>query len=342
MRREAKGSFVPALAGALALVTTVIGPSAIAQTKPALVGVNFAGPEFNGDRIPGKPFKDFVYPSKKDIDYFADRGMNTFRLPFRWERLQRNLGWPLDAGELKRIDDVVAGVTRDGGYVLLDPHNYGRYFDKLIGSPEVPDSAFAEFWRLLAEHYKDNPKVIFGLMNEPFGIPARTWRTSAEAALKSIRETGAKNLVFVPGTSWSGAHSWRGKSGNAEAFQDLKDPGNAMVFEVHQYLDSDYSGTDPKCQSETIGVETLTDFTKWLRETGNKGFLGEFSAGPDPVCLTALKGMLDHMRNNSDVWIGWTYWAAGAWWGKYPFSVHPSEDGEKPQLKVLVDAIQAR
>jgi len=35
------------------------------------------------------------------------------------------------------------------------------------------------------------------------------------------------------------------------------------------------------------------------------------------------------------VWIGWTYWAAGAWWGDYQFSVHPDPDSEHPQVEIL-------
>jgi hypothetical protein len=27
------------------------------------------------------------------------------------------------------------------------------------------------------------------------------------------------------------------------------------------------------------------------------------------------------------VWNGWTWWAAGPWWGNYIFSVEPNADG---------------
>ncbi len=50
---------------------------------------------------------------------------------------------------------------------------------------------------------------------------------------------------------------------------------------------------------------------------------------------------MQYIAENSDVWIGWTYWAAGAWWGGYKFSVHPSPDGDKPQLEVLMKYLAA-
>ena len=42
------------------------------------------------------------------------------------------------------------------------------------------------------------------------------------------------------------------------------------------------------------------------------------------------------MRDASDVWIGWTYWAGGRWWKpKYHFNVAPIDGKERPQMEVL-------
>ena len=303
-----------------------------------LTGVNFAGAEF-GKQIPGEINKDYHYPKQRDIDYFLGRGANTVRLPFRWERLQLNLAWELEPRELALLDGTVAYVTGRGAHVVLDPHNYARYLSNDIGSKEVPVSAFASFWAELAAHFKDNERVIFGLMNEPHRIRADDWRDAAQAAIDAIRARGAQNLILVPGTYWSGAHSWTKKRNgisNAFALRELNDPADNMAFEVHQYFDDDYSGTSSDCQSETIGRESLEEFTQWLRMNKHRGFLGEFGVASNPVCLEALDQMMQYITENSDVWIGWTYWAAGAWWGDYPFSVQPSPDGDKPQMKVLM------
>ena len=321
-------------------VAFLVGPSSSATSERLWYpGINFAGAEFNDRRVPGKIGQDYHYPTQHDIDYFLDRGITTIRLPFLWERLQLNLAWEFEPKEFERLDETVAYVTGRGGYVILDPHNYARYFGKLIGSRQVPASAFASFWAVLADHFKDNPRVIFGLMNEPYRIRAEDWRKVADVAIVAIRNTGARNLILVPGTSWSGAHSWtqnRDGISNAAAFRDLTDPADNMAFEVHQYLDSDFSGTSSDCQSETIGRKSLERVTHWLRENGHRGFLGEFGAANNPVCLEALDQMLQYTRDNADVWIGWAYWAAGAWWGDYLFSVHPSTEGDAPQMQILM------
>ena len=105
---------------------------------------------------------------------------------------------------------------------------------------------------------------------------------------------------------------------------------------MHQYLDGDYSGTHPSCRNERIGVTTLEKFTQWLRNNGKRGFLGEFGGGSDPVCLAALNAMLTHLAENSEVWLGWTYWAAGVWPPSYFTSVQPVDGADRPQMTVLL------
>jgi endoglucanase len=90
---------------------------------------------------------------------------------------------------------------------------------------------------------------------------------------------------------------------------------------MHQYLDSDSSGTHAECVSRTIGVERLKAATEWLRKNKKVGLLGEFAGGDNEVCKTAVKGMLDYMVDNKDVWKGALWWAAGPWWNDYMFSL---------------------
>ncbi|MBB3813202.1 endoglucanase [Xanthomonas arboricola] len=304
------------------------------------VGVNLSGAEFNSRKKPGTLFKDYTYPSAADFSYFAGKGMNTIRLPFLWERLQPQLSGDLDPAQLALLKKAVAAAKANKQYLILDVHNYAKYNGKRIGSSEVPTATVADLWRRLALEFKDDSSVIFGLMNEPNGISATDWATAAQGAINAIRKTGARNLILVPGTAYSGAHSWRSASygvSNAKALEILKDPGNNLAFEAHQYLDNDYSGTKPVCTSATVGEEKLRGFTAWLRENKQKGFLGEFGTANNPVCDQALEGMLTYMEKNSDVWLGWTWWAAGAWWKpEYFFTVQPGKDGsDKPQMSIL-------
>jgi endoglucanase len=149
---------------------------------------------------------------------------------------------------------------------------------------------------------------------------------------------GADNLIMVPGNGWSSAHDWFSSSygtPNATLMQQVDDPKNNYVYEVHQYFDPGASGTHPDCIEAGSAAAWIAPFTEWARKTGRKALLGEFGVGTDENCLKALENVLQFMRKNSDVWIGWTYWAAGPWARDYFTSLEPDAGADRPQMKIL-------
>jgi endoglucanase len=314
------------------------GTSPAPATNMAWRGVTLSGAEFGETKLPGTYNTDYTYPTASEAAYFKGKGMNTVRLPFMWERLQPTLNAAFDATELGRLTNFVQQVTANGTSVLLDPHNYARYRGNLIGSSQVPNTAFADFWSRLATQFKGNTKVMFGLMNEPHDMPTEQWLAAANAALAAIRSAGASNTVTVPGNAWTGAWSWQQNwygTPNGTAMKGINDPGRNMVFEVHQYLDSDSSGTSATCVSPTIGSERLSTFTSWARSNGYRAVLGELGGAANDTCNKAVTDMLNHLQANSDVWGGWIWWSAGPWWGNYMYSLEPAGTTDKPQMAVL-------
>lgn len=334
------------LASAIAIAVTAAAGTARASLS--YTGVNLAGAEF-GSQMPGTVGVDYIYPTQAEVDYFRGKGANTFRLPFRWERLVPDLGsGALDTAQLGLLKEFVDQTTAKDAFVILDVHNYAQYITSggtthSLGSDQLTIAQFASLWSKLAAVFADNNRVLFGLMNEPKGLPVITtekWFEAAQSAIDAIRATGSRNKILVCGNYYSGAWSWVSGAGmgtaNASvlATKGLIDPRKNLVFEVHQYLDADYSGTSPVIAHDP--VETLKAFTAWLRNTGNKGFLGEFAVAEGTVQREAVTAMLDYLRKNSDVWEGWTWWAAGPWWGDYMFSLEPLEGGaDAPQMAYI-------
>lgn len=272
------------------------------------------------------------------MDYYRSKGMNVVRVPFMWERMQPVKGNLLSQDELNRLRTFVTQANSRGMTVILDPHSYGRHKGQLIGSATLTAAHFGDFWARLSNQFKNNPKVIFGLMNEPWGMPTEQWLRAANEGIRRIRGTGAGNLILVPGNAWSGAHSWNANwygTPNGVVMKGLYDPSDNLAIEVHQYLDVDSSGTSPVCSSPDIGKRRLESFTAWLRENNRKAFLGEFAGANNEVCNQALRGMLDYMVANKDVWIGWTYWAGGPWWGDEMYTIEPYRGVERPQIELL-------
>jgi len=337
--------FVLATAGALrseaaqALSSDAIescSPSSVPGNLPALVGLNLSGAEFGSKDLPGTFNKNYTYPSTASIDYWFSKGFNSFRIPFKWERLQHKPYDNFNSDELNRLSKVINHIVDQGGWAILNPHNYARYYKQVIGD-QVDVAAFAEFWSRLAKQFP-HERIIYGLMNEPNSMSSELWRDNANAAIAAIRATGAENLILVPGNAWTGAHSWLADwygTPNGTVMHKIKDPGNNFAFEVHQYLDKDSSGTNEECVSSTIGSQRLVKFTEWLRQHNHRGFLGEFAGSTSETCKKAVDDMLKYMGNNSDLWIGWSWWAGGPWWGNYPFSIEPKNNVDDPRVKIL-------
>ena len=119
---------------------------------------------------------------------------------------------PLDTDYLGKVDKFVQISLKNNAVALLDPHNYARRNSNAdpwkgkVMTVEEDGPDFADLWAKLAEKYKNNDKVLFGLMNEPHEIDTAVWFKLAQLAIDAIRKTGAKNLVMVPGSCFAGAH----------------------------------------------------------------------------------------------------------------------------------------
>ena len=309
---------------------------AAAGSSDWLLGVNLAGAEFASQKNPGTYGVDYIYPSHSEIDYYANAGMSFIRLPFLWERLQTTAYGPLDASQLAHIDDVVNYATAKGLKVILDAHDYGSYQGSLIGSDAVPNAAFADLWGKVGGHFASNANVMFDLMNEPHAQTAAQWLDSTNAAIAEIREAGATSQeILVSGTYSDGAWRWVKTDNAAVIGTGVQDPSHNFAFDVHQYLDSNGSGTHASVVSTSVGAERLAAITDWAESTGNHLFLGEFGVATDQTSIAALDNMLSYMQSHGDAWQGATYWAGGPWWGNYMYSIEPVSGADKPQMDVL-------
>jgi endoglucanase len=288
---------------------------------PTYFGVNLSGGEWDTSGT--------YFPSNNTVNYFLGKGFNIIRLPFLWEGLQPTLGQPFAPIYFGYIDRLVYQITNAGAYVILDPHNYARYpyNGQVIGSSSsVTTQDYATFWGMLAAIYKNNSHVFFGLMNEPNTMATELWLTDANAAIAAIRQAGATNLILVPGNAWTGAHSWTQNwygTANSVVMLNVSDPINNFVFEVHQYFDTNYSGTSPDCPDLTAGTSTFTAFIAWAQQNNYKAYLGEFAGGYNSNCSIVINNCLT-LLNSNDVFIGWNWWAGGDYWGNYILSIQPT------------------
>lgn len=234
-------------------------------------------------------------------------------------------------------------ITTQGGYVILDAHNYMRYNDpsmqpfsgSIIGNTSDPRSAstdnFAAFWTELSTRFIVNTNVIFGIMNEPHDMPTALVLENDQAAINAIRKTGAQQLILVPGNGFTGAHRWLNNTcsnatlectPNAESLLNIVDPLDNFAFDMHLYFDNDTSGTHEDCT--LAAPSNLFPVTAWLKEHNYTAMLSEFGAAANTMCFETLNNTITHLED-SGVFVGWTYWSAGPLWGDYFLSIEPDE-----------------
>ena len=168
----------------------------------------------------------------------------------------------------------------EGAYAIFDPHNYMRYNNpsqkpmtgSAIGNTSDPNAAttaqFGEFWQELAGHFNDNPNVIFGVVNEPHDMHTSLALINDQAAIDGIRRSGARQLILAPGNGYIGGHAWLqsslGDKPSGNYMNKIHDPIENTAIDIHEYLDSDFSGSHVVCsQNASYNLDGLTG---WLRK----------------------------------------------------------------------------
>ena len=293
------------------------------------VGINLAGLEFNGTRYP--------VPTGEELIYYKTKGINTFRLPFSWERIQPALNDPLDSHYLGLIQKIVAQAALNSQTILLDVHNYARYNSDVIGTGSVTIEAFSNLWLRIATIFRGNHAIYgYDLMNEPHNMPtSSTWPSAAQAAVDTIRSVDPTTTIFIEGDGWAGAHQWRYFNENL----DIKDTSNRMVYSAHNYADVMAGGSYKLPYSQDGATPmTLVDryniFYGWLKEKEFRGHIGECGVPQDPQWLTCLDNLVAVLKTTGTPF---HYWAGGPGWRPEPSNtaIEPINGRDEPQMAIL-------
>src|SRR5260370_32644712 len=103
----------------------------------------------------------------------------------------------------------------------------------------MADARSVNFWQIMANHYKNDPKVFFELYNEPNGISWSCWLNGCspwvgiQQLYNTVRNNGFNNLVIMGGLNF--AYDLSGVPNN-------RPHGVNIVFATHPY---DFSGKQP-------------------------------------------------------------------------------------------------
>ncbi|TFK77271.1 endoglucanase [Pluteus cervinus] len=312
-------------------------PTSFPDGLPFLGGVNMAGYDFSV-ATDGSFNGTGVNPPTGQFSHFASQGVNIFRIRLAWQLMTPTLGGTISSTFFSRYDATVQTALNSATkpYVILDLHNYARWNGAIISQGGPTDAQYTSLWSQIASRYKDNPKIIFGIMNEPHDLQSvSTWANSVQLVVNAIRSAGAiSQYILLPGSSWSSAQALPTEAG--PLLVKVTDPAGGtdkLIFDVHKYLDSDNSGTHPDCTTSNVDVfRTLATF---LKANGNRrAILSETGGGNTQSCIDNVKTQLAFIKENYPTFAGFTMWSAGAFDTTYVLTLTPKADGTDQPLWV--------
>lgn len=281
--------------------------------------INLSGLEYNGGKLDGQIFKDYVPPSDKTLAAVKAAGFQGVRLPVSMERLQPDPA-RAKAGELVDgyADQVIDAAKRGqaaGLRIIVDLHNFGQYWGNdidLVSGEEAKNirPMYLGIVRAFAARLQAAGVWGFELANEPKNLDPARCRSVMQDAVRTARKAGFRGTLFVPSAWWSNAED----GVNCE----VDDPSNRWVQDVHAYGDNDNSGTykRPFAQDgvthDTI-VERVRPAVEQAKAKKVRLFVGEVGA---PLGEADRRRQVTRLaRYLAANGVDWAYWTAGEWTG---------------------------
>ena len=330
---------------------SVTPESVISESVTPAPGFNLSGFEFGSSPSTGS------FPTQQDLQTYADYGATMVRIPFRWEYFADQSGNLSGSGAsyLSSVDALAKQAVTMGLTVMLDLHNYMRYCPNAAAGScgtIVTGSQLAAVWQTIVSQVSvvqaSPDQVWLDLMNEPNGISASSTLDLQAQAVAGLRTAGITNRVVFEGTSWTGLHSWQ-SSGNSTAFTATgietavknyasnADPA-PYAIEVHQYLDTNFSGTQYQCVSSDGFLDAInfSSFMNWVQSNQMAVILGEFGGAANGTCMDTLQTLMTQVTNNpysadSGGFLAWTAWGGGhAWGNNYLMGLVPIDSSNTP------------
>lgn len=322
----------------------------------AFLGVNLSSAA--GGTNPGILGTNYRYPKFEDLYYFNAKGVKLIRLPFRWKRIQSEIGGDLVEKDITEMKRVIKEAERLGIWVMPDMHDYMEYSrnDTLyeVGvagyrvwrpaantwgpwtasqSAAISKEHYADVWVKLAQAFSDCSNIWgYDLMNEPKGIDINVLKDNYQAVIDAVRQVDTKAAIVIEGKSYASSANWPNVSNE---LKDLTDPiGNNIIYQAHTYFDNDASGTynedyDIEVKDFNIYKQRLDPFINWCKTNNKKGMIGEFGVPyngakfSDPRYMVLIDSVFSYLKQHQ---LTATYWCAGAFYEENHLTVQPAKD----------------
>lgn len=129
-----------------------------------------------------------------------DWNANVVRFQIMQDKLVGANGQTFSAVYMQDIRTVTDYALSLGLQVVLNAQT--EVAAGFLGNEPLPTQATRSFWQHIMTYYKNNPRVIFDLFNEPRQCTWKQWHAAMQGLLDYVRHSGARNTVWVEGRWW--------------------------------------------------------------------------------------------------------------------------------------------
>ena len=244
-----------------------------------------------------KQYKD-NYVTKADIDFIAQQGANTIRLPFNYKLFtdEDYMGQTGAKDGYERIDSVVSWCKTNGLYLILDMHDCpggqtGDNIDDGHGYPwlfesEQSQQLFCKIWQQIAFRYRQETTILgYELMNEPIAhyfenrdSLYQLLQPLYKKCVKAIRDVDQNHIILLGGAHWN-SFFWML---NDASYDDK------LMYTCHRY-----GGPATK--------EAITHYINFRDSINRPMYMGEFGHNT----MEWQRDFVNVLKQNN---IGYTFW----------------------------------
>mgnify|MGYP000182032549 CR=1 FL=1 len=266
---------------------------------------------------------DWALPAQESfIIAFKDAGFNHVRIPVTWhEHTQLEAPYEIDSEFITRVEEVVDWALAQDLYVILNAHHESwlkeNYQDK------KNKKRLEAIWIKIAAHFKEKPaKLLFEILNEPYGMTIENVDDANKRILSIIRNENPNRIVIFSGNGFTPLDSLL-----AVEIPDIQD--KFLIGNFHSYDPWAFAG---QCQRNWGSNEDKSNLrliyqraSDWSIVNQIPVMVNEFGAAkfdftqPEYVCDLSerLAYLTQHVSLASEFGIAGSFWDDGGSFSTY-------------------------
>jgi hypothetical protein len=302
------------------------------------------------------------FPHACDVLYFANLGVNTVRLPFKWDYIQTFLSQDIPinwapGGYGAQMIKLTHAWTEKNYTVILSMYDRMRYSYCAIGASDcwVSQERYASVWQDIAAQLMNNSRVVFGLMNNPDVYDIIDGKNNGttivlnnqNAAAKAIRALGAKQLILYSGNGGSNIATWNetyyGES-NTKTFVPENITDNYYQIDTQIFYETPGTLPETGCIASAINNpqacidrQNPDNFMQYMRDTGIHIITGKTGGTNSSECIICINQgttwmLLQNNITGIGMWVGGHAWLSVNGSTNYPLYLAPIQHVPQKQM----------